>query len=78
VDEVIVNENDIVEVQRNDDNVEVIVVQMDDVLEEVVPDDVEIVDVLPADAEAVFEFRDIFDDLLPDVDEEVSEYVTSK
>ncbi|XP_060846203.1 uncharacterized protein LOC132925861 [Rhopalosiphum padi] len=58
----------------------VVEVQMDEVMmdideepllqEEVVQGDIEFVDVLPADAEAVFEFRDIFDVLLPDIDEE--------
>jgi len=72
-----VHENEIVEVQINDDNVEIIVVQMDDAQEEMVPGDIEIVDLLPADAQAVFEFRDIFDVLLPGVDEEVNKYVTS-
>ncbi|KAF0723710.1 THAP-type domain-containing protein [Aphis craccivora] len=59
-----------VEVQINDDNIEVIVVQMDNVQEEMVLVNIEYVDLLPADAEAVFEFRDIFDVFLSDVDEE--------
>jgi len=67
-----------VDVQINDDNIEVIVVQMDDVQEEMVPGDIEYVDLLPADAEAVFEFRDIFDVFLSDVDEEVSKYNMSR
>ena len=81
-------EMEVVEVQMDDDNVEVVEVQMDEVMmdideepllqEEVVLGDIEFVDVLPADAEAVFEFRDIFDVLLPDVDEEVSKYVAFK
>jgi hypothetical protein len=78
-----------VDVAIPDDNemeVEIIEVQMDEVMmdideedplqpEEVVQGDIEFVDLLPADAEAVFEFRDIFDVLLPDVDEEVSKYL---
>ncbi|XP_050064508.1 uncharacterized protein LOC126553378 [Aphis gossypii] len=61
--------------------VEIIEVQMNEVMmdinkedplqsEEVVQGDIEFVDLLPADAEAVFEFRDIFDVLLSGVDEE--------
>lgn len=50
---------------------------MDDAQEEMVPGDTEIVDLLPADAQAVFEFRDLFDVLLPGIDEEVNKYVTS-
>lgn len=72
-----VHENEVVEVQMNDDNVEVIVIQMDDTQVKMVPGDIEIVDLLPAGAQAVFEFRDIFDVLLPGVVEEANKYVTS-
>lgn len=44
--------------------------------EEVVQDDIEYVDLLPADAEAEFELRDALDGLLPDVNEEVSKYIS--
>jgi len=78
-----------VDVAIPDDNemeVDIIEVQMDEVMmdinkedplqpEEVVQGDIEFVDLLPADADAVFEFRDIFDVLLPVVDEEVSKYL---
>ncbi|XP_022165433.1 uncharacterized protein LOC111030315 [Myzus persicae] len=60
--------------------IEVVEVQVEEVMmhlaeeemlpEEVVQDDIEYVDLLPADAEAEFELRDALDGLLPDVNEE--------
>ena len=74
--------NEIVEVQMDEDNVEVIEVRLDDVMMDIVdePDlqeelvDIEYVDLQPADAEAVFEFMDVFDDLPQDFDAEVRKY----
>jgi len=76
-------EMDVAILNDNEMEVEVVEVQMNEVMmdmdeeplqpEDVVQGNVEFVDVLPADAEAVFEFRDIFDVLPPDV-EEVSKY----
>jgi len=78
-------EADMAEVQIDEDNIEIVAVEMDEddegeVLfpapqEEMVPDNYEIIDVWPADALAELEFRDIFDVLNPDVDEEVSIHI---
>ena len=46
--------------------------------EVVVRGDIEYVDLLPADAEAEFGFKDALDVLLPDVNEEVSKYILLK
>jgi len=65
---------------NNGMEIEAVKVQMEEVMmdlaeEEVVQDDIEYVDLLPADAAAEFEFRDALDVLLPDVNEEVSKYI---
>ena len=73
-------------IDAHDNGIEIIEVHMDDVMvdivdeqvphaqEEVVPDGIEYVDLLPADAEAVFEFMNVFDDLPQDVDGEFRKY----
>jgi len=65
---------------NNGMDIEAVEVQVEEVMmdlakEEVVQDDIEYVDLLPADAAAEFEFRDALDVLLPDVYEEVSKYI---
>lgn len=73
---------------NNEMDIEVVEVRVEEVMmdlaeeetqqEEVVQDDIEYVDLLPADAEAEFEFRDAIDLLLPGVNEEVSKYIFLK